>query len=166
MFLVKAISCLLWGFGQCFFSWILLFEQTKGNGFLTFEFGEDKDNGHCVLSIFSNLNWGECPPPFGSILSKNCNSASTTRRSLSVGMQYLNVIQGLHQQHRTNAYQIAWSLSVNLRAPARSDMKVWMDSISFVLPASIPPESWNTNPGLLSKTNSSSMLWWPRWEGC
>jgi hypothetical protein len=99
MFLVKVSSCLLWGLGQCIFSWMLLFERAKGNGFLTFEFGKDEDNGHCVLSIFTKLLWGECPPPFGSILSKNCNSASTTRRSLSVGMQYLNVILGLHQQH-------------------------------------------------------------------
>jgi hypothetical protein len=43
-------------------------------------------------------------------------------------------------------------------------MKAWMVSISFVVPASIPSESWNTNPGLLLKTNSSVMLWTPRWK--
>ena len=65
---------------------------------------------------------------------------------------------------KSNMYQIAWSLSCNRLALARSDMKAWMVSISFVVPASMPRESWNTNPRLLLKTNSSVMLWTPRWE--
>ena len=63
------------------------------------------------------------------------------------------------------AYQIAWSFSLKFLALARSDMKAWMVSISFVVPASIPRESWNTNPGLLSNINSSVISWTPRWKG-
>ena len=64
----------------------------------------------------------------------------------------------------TKAYQIAWSLSLKFLALARSDMKSWMVSISFEVPASMPRESWNTNPGLLLKTNASLILWTPRWR--
>jgi len=72
--------------------------------------------------------------------------------------------QSLQNESQSNPYQIAWSFLSSLLAFARSDMKAWMVSISFVAPASMPRESWNTNPGLLSKTNSSSILCTPRWE--
>ena len=102
-------------------------------------------------------------PPFGLIWSKNCSSAAVTKRALSVGMQYLLKIKYCKVNLKFNAYQIAWSFLSNEPAFARSDMKAWITFISFVAPASMPHESWNTNLGLLLKTNSSVILCPPRW---
>jgi len=157
------MSCLLWGLGQCFFSWILLFEKAIGNSFLTFEFGEDEDNGHCVLSIFTKLLWGKCSPPFGSILSKNCNSASTTRRSLSVGMQYLSMVQGLCQQQMHRSLPDCMKL-----IPQWSCIRTfWYEGLNgfhFLSGASFnSARVVKYELRIAIKTNSSLMSWWPRW---
>ena len=165
MFLVKVISCFLWGLGQCFFRWILLFERAKGNGFLTFEFGEYEDNGHCILSILQSYIEENAHRLSGRLYQRIVTLLPPLDDHCRLECNTLTWFKDWSNNTCTKAYQIAWSLSLNFFASARFDMKVWMASISFVLPASIPPESWNTNPGLLSKTNSSSMLWSPRWEG-